>query len=318
MIKKSKPASAPARRRGAASTGKRPERARGADAGPAPMAEGPEGRRIAEAVAFVRARAQAKAARPKVGIVLGSGLGSALDAMSIACAIPYAEIPGFLPSTVAGHAGRLLLGKLAGVDVVVMQGRIHLYEGHAARDVVLPTRVMVGLGADRLIITNAAGGANPSLLPGDLMLIRDHLNLTGTSPLLGPNEPLLGARFPDMTEAYDRSFRALAEAKALARGWALRDGVYAGLLGPSYETPAEIRMLHLMGADAVGMSTVLEVIAARHRRARVLGISCISNKGAGLSGQPLTHDEVEATAKSIQARLFTLVSDVLPELARAR
>ncbi len=282
---------------------------------------GPEGRRIEAAVAFVQERAKAKIKariKPKVGIVLGSGLGSALDAMKIAVAIPYADIPGFLPSTVAGHAGRLLVGTLAGVEVVVMQGRIHLYEGHPARDVVLPTRVLIALGANKLVITNAAGGANPALLPGDLMLIKDHLNLTGTSPLLGPNEAALGPRFPDMTEAYDRGFRALAEAKAAARGWSLREGVYAGLLGPSYETPAEIRMLHGMGADAVGMSTVLEVIAARHRGARVLGISCISNKGAGLSAHPLSHDEVETTAKSIQARLFTLVSDVLPELARAR
>lgn len=282
---------------------------------PPDVSPGPEGQRIAAALKYVRARTKTK---PKVGIVLGSGLGSALDAMKVEVAIPYAEIPGFLPSTVAGHAGRLLVGALAGVEVVVMQGRIHLYEGHAPHDVVLPTRVLIALGAKKLVITNAAGGANAALLPGDLMLITDHLNLTGKSPLTGPNEAALGPRFPDMSEAYDRSFRALAEAKANARGWQLREGVYAGLLGPSYETPAEIRMLQRLGADAVGMSTVLEVIAARHMGARVLGISCISNKGAGLSAHPLSHDEVETTARSIQKRLFTLVSDLLPELARAR
>lgn len=280
-----------------------------------PPEAGPEGRRIAAAVAHVRKTSKLK---PKAGIVLGSGLGSALDEMEIEASIPYAEIPGFLPSTVPGHSGRLLLGSLAGVDVVVMQGRIHLYEGHSPKDVVLPTRVLIALGAQKLIITNAAGGSNPALLPGDLMLISDHLNLTGTTPLMGPNEAALGPRFPDMSEAYDRGFRALAEAAAAKRGWALREGVYAGLLGPSYETPAEIRMLQRMGADAVGMSTVLEVIAARHRGARVLGISCISNKGAGLGTHPLSHSEVEATAKAITARLFTLVSDILPELARAR
>jgi len=278
------------------------------------MSAANEKARIDLAVKHVRAKAGK--VKPRVGIVLGSGLGKALDRMKIAHALPYSEIPGFLPSTVAGHAGRLLLGTLAGVEVVVMQGRIHLYEGHGPKDVVLPTRVMITLGATRLVITNAAGGANPALMPGDLMAIRDHLNLTGTTPLMGPNEDALGPRFPDMTDAYEVGFRRLAHEKALARGFVLREGVYAGLLGPAYETPAEVRMLRGMGADAVGMSTVLEVIAARHMGARVLGISCVSNQAAGLSGHPLTHDEVQTTAKGIESRLFDLMSDVLPTMAK--
>lgn len=281
---------------------------------PRSAALGPEERRIRIAVDFVRKKAP-KMTAPRAGIVLGSGLGAALSAMQVDASIPYADIPGFLPSSVAGHAGKLVLGSLAGVPIVVMQGRVHLYEGHSVADVVLPVRVLISLGAKSLVITNAAGGVNDQFAAGDLMVISDQLNLTGRNPLHGPNEGALGPRFPDMTEAYAGEFRRLAHQAAEKMRFKLQEGVYAGLLGPSYETPAEIRMLRTMGADAVGMSTVLEVIAARHMGARVLGISCISNLAAGLSGQPLTHEEVTETAKAVEARLFGLVAEVLPKIA---
>jgi purine-nucleoside phosphorylase len=277
---------------------------------------GSEAARIAAAVEMIRARVGPPLA-PRVGIVLGSGLGAALSSMDVHAAIPYSEIPGFPPSTVAGHAGRLIVGRLSGVEIVVMQGRVHLYEGHAMADVVLPVRVLIALGARSLIITNAAGGVNPAFLAGDLMLIIDQLNLTGRSPLLGPNDAALGPRFPDMTEVYTASFRQAALEAAARIGLGLREGVYAGLLGPAYETPAEIRMLRTLGADAVGMSTVLEVIAARHMGARVLGISCISNQAAGITGEPLSHEEVQAVAKAAEGRLFGLVAEVLPKIAGA-
>ncbi len=266
---------------------------------------------IERGVTAVRARSQLV---PRVGLVLGSGLGALADALETDVEIPYGEI-GFPVSTVVGHAGRLCLGRLDGVPVAVMRGRIHLYEGHSVEDVVLPVRVLVSLGASSLVITNAAGGIDPSFAVGDLMLIRDHLNLTGTNPLVGPNDASLGPRFPDMSFAYDP--RAMESAKGVAKGLGItvREGVYAGLLGPSYETPAEIRMLRTMGADAVGMSTVLEVIAARHLGARVVGISCISNKAAGLSGEPLTHDEVQATADAIQGKLLALMRGIVVDLA---
>ncbi|MFO0724647.1 MAG: purine-nucleoside phosphorylase [Myxococcota bacterium] len=280
----------------------------------APPPPGPEAERVQVAVAHLRALVGEKFA-PTAGVVLGSGLGSALRGLKVRRAVPYAEIPGFLPSSVEGHAGRLLFGRLAGVDLVVMQGRVHLYEGHAPTDVVLPIRVLIGLGARTLVVTNAAGGANPSLLAGDLMLIKDHLNLTGKNPLVGKNEATFGPRFPDMSEAYDLGLRRLAHEVAGTQGFSLREGVYAGLLGPSYETPAEVRMLHGLGADAVGMSTVLEVIAARHLGAKVLGISCISNQGAGISASPLSHAEVQAAARGIEARLLALVTGVLAKSA---
>lgn len=275
---------------------------------------GPEAERVAVAVSYLRGLVGDRFV-PSAGIVLGSGLGGALRGLRVRRAVMYAEIPGFLPSTVEGHAGRLLFGRLAGLDVVVMQGRVHLYEGHSPADVVLPIRVLVALGAKTLVITNAAGGANPGLVAGDLMLIRDHLNLTGRNPLVGKNEATMGPRFPDLTEAYDAGLRASAHAVAKAQGFALREGVYAGLLGPSYETPAEVRMLHGLGADAVGMSTVLEVIAARHLGAKVLGVSCISNQGAGISSAPLSHAEVQVAMRGIEGRLLSLVTGVLGTIA---
>ncbi|AKF05739.1 purine-nucleoside phosphorylase [Sandaracinus amylolyticus] len=269
--------------------------------------------RLEEAVAAVRARTDAC---PRVALVLGSGLGSFADTLEGATRIPYEDIPGMPVSGVAGHAGRLVIGRAEGVPCVAMQGRVHLYEGHDPGDVVFGLRLMMRLGAKVLVVTNAAGGANPALEPGDLMLIEDHLNMTGRTPLLGPNDEALGPRFPDMSEAYDPGLRRLARKVAGELGIPLRGGVYAGLLGPSYETPAEIRMLQRLGADAVGMSTVLETIAARHAGARVLGISCITNKGAGLSAQLLDHAEVQEVADRVRDRFVALLRGVLAALAK--
>lgn len=251
---------------------------------------------------------------PTIGVVLGSGLGGLVDDIEISGAVPYGEIPGFRQSTVEGHAGRLVVGKLAGKSIVVMQGRVHLYEGYPASDVVFPVRMMVRLGASRLIVTNAAGGVNPDFDEKEIMMITDHLNLTGSNPLVGANDMALGPRFPDMTNAYDPELRRIAREVAEDVGITLREGVYAGLLGPSYETPAEIRMLTTLGADAVGMSTVYEVIAANHMGASVLGFSCISNKAAGLATGPLTHDEVKAAGAAVQADFVRLVTAVIEKL----
>jgi purine-nucleoside phosphorylase len=247
---------------------------------------------------------------PAVALILGSGLGALGDELDNATTIPFRDIPGFPTAAVAGHAGRLLLGELAGVTCVTLQGRFHLYEGHDAATVALPTRVMLGLGARALIVTNAAGGINRGFEPGDVMLIEDHINLTGRNPLVGP--VVEGeTRFPDMTAPYDPALRELAVRVAAADGLRLAQGVYAAVLGPSYETPAEIRMLAALGADAVGMSTVPEVIAARARGARVLGISLISNAAAGLSPVPLTHDEVVAAGVEARDRFSRLVRGIL-------
>lgn len=253
---------------------------------------------------------------PQVALVLGSGLGAFADELADKTAIPYGEIPGMPVSHVVGHAGKLVLGSVEGASVVAMQGRVHLYEGHPVSDVVFGLRLCLRLGAKVVIVTNAAGGSNPHFTPGDLMLIEDHLNLTGMSSLTGPNEDALGVRFPDMSVAYDAKLRALALSVASKGGFQLVRGVYAGLLGPQYETPAEIRMLQRMGADAVGMSTVLETVAARHMGARVLGISCITNKAAGLSPVPLDHSEVQETANHSRARFVSLLRGVLGGIAR--
>lgn len=268
--------------------------------------------RLRRAVEDVR-RADPRA--PKVALVLGSGLGSFADTLDAKTVVPYGSITGMPVSNIAGHAGNLVIGAVRGMPVAAMQGRVHLYEGHPAADVVFGVRLMRLLGAHTLIITNAAGGCGESLSAGDLMLIDDHINMTGTSCLLGMNEDELGVRFPDMSEAYDRDLRALAEEVARSRGLALAHGVYAGLLGPSYETPAEIRMMCRLGADAVGMSTVLEVIAAKHMGMRVLGISCITNLAAGISATPLSHDEVTETATRVRGQFEGLLRGVLERLA---
>lgn len=248
--------------------------------------------------------------RPRIAIVLGSGLGRLAERVSDPVRIPYAGIPGFHTPTVVGHKGELVAGTLAGVPVVMQSGRFHMYEGHSAAESALPTRVFATLGAETLIVTNAAGGINRAFGPGTLMLIRDHLNLTGRNPLEGavlPGE----TRFPDMTTAYDPDLRRVAQEVAKEKGITLQEGVYLALLGPTYETPAEIRMFDRLGADAVGMSTVPEVIVARARGMRVLGISTITNPAAGISDSPLNHAEVMAVADQVAERLTTLVEGVV-------
>ena len=269
--------------------------------------------RLDEAVAAIRKRAGKR--KPKVGLILGSGLGTFADSFEDPLAIDYTDIPHFHPSGVEGHAGRLVLGYAGGVSCVAMQGRIHYYEGHSMATVAFPTRTLVRLGAETLIITNSAGGIGDDLRVGDLMLIRDHLNLFGANPLQGWNDDRLGPRFPDLSEAYSSGLRAVASRAADAAGIALREGVYAGLAGPSYETPAEIEMLRRLGGDAVGMSTVPEVIAANHMEARVLGISCITNLAAG-SGPVLSHDDVTETTKRVEETFVGLLTGILEELAR--
>lgn len=248
---------------------------------------------------------------PRVALVLGSGLSQLADAFDDAQAISYREIAGMPSASVAGHPGRLVAGVLEDVPVVAMQGRLHPYEGHALREVVLGVRLMARLGARTLIATNAAGGLDPALTPGSLIAISDHINMTGQNCLVGPNDAALGPRFPDMSSAYDVALRALAREAAEELGIALSEGIYAGVLGPSYETPAEVRMLRTLGASAVGMSTVQEVIAARHLGLRVLGLSCVTNLASGLSPHALTHREVEDTARASAAALTALVRAIL-------
>ncbi len=273
--------------------------------------------RLSYALAWVRGRTDAG---PAAGIVLGSGLAGLADRLERAVVIPYAEIPGFPVSKVPGHHARLVVGDLPAdggpIPVVAMQGRAHGYEGWSAEDVAFGARVLCGLGVKLLLVTNAAGGVNPSFGPGDLVRITDHLNLSGLNPLVGENDDRLGTRFPDLTEAYDPALGALLDEVARAQDLPLRSGVYACMLGPSYETPAEIRMLRALGADVVGMSTVPEVIAARHMRVRVVGISVVTNLAAGLARRTLTHEEVQATGARVEARLTALVTGFLARAAR--
>ncbi len=269
---------------------------------------------IQEASSFVQSKTQY---RPKLAVILGSGLGAFARELARANVIPYAEIPHFPKSTVTGHAGRMVVGDLSGNPVIAMSGRVHAYEGYSAREVAFPVRVLAAFGVDTLVITNAAGAVNQAFRPGDLMVITDHLNLTGKNPLVGPEEPNLGPRFPDMTEAYDPKLIKVCETAALGIGLNLRKGVYAGLLGPSYETPAEIRMLRTVGADAVGMSTVLEVVAANHAGMSVLGISCITNMAAGILKKKLDHREVMETGERVRGVFAELLREVLPKLGKS-
>ena len=249
-------------------------------------------------------------------VVLGSGLGDFADTLQNVHYIPYAEIPHFHRATVQGHAGRLAIREIApGFVIACMQGRFHFYEGADMQTVVFPTRVLKALGAEFLIVTNAAGGINLNFHPGTLMLIEDHLNLMGDNPLKGPNPDELGPRFLDMTEAYAKDLRQIAQQVAKNNNFTLESGIYAGLSGPTYETPAEIRMLRTFGADAVGMSTVPEVIVANHMGMRVLGISCITNAAAGISGQKLSHQEVMDTAEQTKQRFVILLNGILQQLA---
>ncbi|HEY1169630.1 MAG TPA: purine-nucleoside phosphorylase [Candidatus Limnocylindrales bacterium] len=267
--------------------------------------------RLALLEAAVRDRT---AIRPEVGLVLGSGLGGVADALDLETEVTFENLPGWPGPTAPGHAGKLLFGRLSGVPVVVQQGRFHLYEGHSAGFVVQPVLLMNGLGARTVVLTNAAGGVNPGYGAGTLMVIADHLNLTARSPLFGPNSPEIGPRFPDMTEVWDADLRVRLQAAAKAEGVVLAEGVYACLLGPSYETPGEVRMLARLGADAVGMSTALEAVAARWAGMKVCGVSLVTNPGAGLSGVALSHAEVLAAAASAGPRLARVLIRFIGDL----
>ncbi len=259
--------------------------------------------------------ARAGDARPQVGVILGSGLGSFADGLEDRKVVPYGELPHFPKSSVPGHEGRLVLGGVGGVSAVVMQGRVHAYEGYTPAQVSFPARVLCGLGIRTLVVTNAAGGVNLSFKPGDLMAITDHLNLSGSNPLTGPNDERLGPRFPDMSTAYTPKLRQLLLATAEKAQVKLHSGVYAIISGPSYETPAEIRMLRTLGADAVGMSTVPEVIVAAHMGVKVAGVSCITNLAAGIGTAPLSHDEVAHTANQVREVFSRLLTQFLPAAA---
>jgi len=267
---------------------------------------------IDNAVQYIRARCSVQ---PHAGVILGSGLGNVVDAVDVDVAIPYGDIPGARASTVMGHSGRMIFGRAGKLPVVVMQGRVHFYEGYEMEEVMFLSRVIGRLGIKALVVTNAAGGVNTAYTAGDLMLISDHINLMGVNPLRGPNVDELGVRFPDMTEAYSESLRQTAKEVAKEVGVTLQEGVYLALSGPTYETPAEIRAFRTLGADAVGMSTVPEVIAMAHMNVPVLGISCITNMAAGILKQKLTHQEVMDTTARVQKQFTALVLGILDRLA---
>ncbi|MFL5643187.1 MAG: purine-nucleoside phosphorylase [Chloroflexota bacterium] len=279
---------------------------------PIPPVEQPA--RIAALVAAVRARTPLV---PELGIVLGSGLGGLADELSDAVAIPFADLPGWPPATAPGHAGRLLLGTLAGRPVVMLQGRFHMYEGNDPGLVIQPVLLFKALGARIVVLTNAAGGLDPSFGPGTLMVMSDHINLTGRSPLIGPNADELGARFPDLVDAWSPRLRTALHAAADAEGIHLEEGIYVGLTGPTYETPAEVRWLAGLGAHAVGMSTVLECIAARWVGLEVCGVSLVTNAGAGYTGEPLTHEEVLESGKEAGPRLARVIRRFVADLPPA-
>ena len=274
----------------------------------------PFSHRLDQLEAAVRARTTAV---PRLGIVLGSGLGGLADSMTATVEIPFADLPGWPAASAPGHAGTLLIGHLDGVPVVCLNGRLHMYEGHSERLVVEPVLLMGRLGASAVLLTNAAGGVNVDYPAGTLMLISDHLNLTGRSPLMGPNDDALGPRFPDLVDAWNPRLRALMRRAAMDQGLQLAEGVYAGLTGPTYETPAEVRMLRALGADAVGMSTVLEAIVARWAGLDVVGVSLVTNPGAGVTGNPLSHEEVLEAAAEAGPRFTSLVRAFVRLLAAA-
>ena len=267
--------------------------------------------RVEQAAAAVRARC---GAAPEIAIVLGSGLGDFADALGDAVVTPYTDLPHWPASRVVGHAGRLVIGTVAGKRIAALAGRAHFYEGHDLETVVFATRVMARLGVKQLILTNAAGGINTGFAQGALMVIDDHINLLGSNPLVGSNDERFGQRFPDMSEVYSRRMRLVADDAARATGVAVSHGVYIAVHGPSYETPAEIRAFRILGADAVGMSTVPEAIAARHMGLDVLGISCITNMAAGVLNQTLVHDEVMETARRVRGSFIALLEGVIGRL----
>jgi purine-nucleoside phosphorylase len=254
------------------------------------------------------------ALRPRAAVVLGSGLGAFADTLADQTVIPYADIPGWPQSTAVGHAGKLVVGNIDGLPVAALAGRAHLYEGYTAQQVVYGVRALAKFGIDSIILTNAAGGVNPSYGPGQLVLISDHINLTGQNPLTGPNDDKLGPRFPDMSEAYLKRYCAIAKQAGREIGLDLQEGVYAALPGPSYETPAEIRYLRTIGADLVGMSTALEAIAANHAGMKVLAVSCVTNYAAGVKEQKLDHREVLQVGERVKGTMVELLRRVLPRL----
>ena len=267
--------------------------------------------RAEQAARTISARANAA---PKIALVLGSGLGAFADEFEEPVGIPYQEIPGFVSSTALGHAGRLVVGKVGGVPVLAMQGRVHYYEGYSLEEVTFPIRTFKLMGIETLILTNAAGGVDIELSQGALMVISDHLNLMGVNPLRGPNDERFGPRFPDMSEVYARDLQEMVGEEAKALGVTIRRGVYAALSGPSYEAPAEIHMLRAFGADAVGMSTVPEAIVARHMGMKVLGISCITNMAAGISEQPINHEEVIETGERVRSTFTKLLRKLIARI----
>lgn len=266
---------------------------------------------ITETVAYIKRTSQTK---PKVGVILGSGLGHFVQHMKIESSFPFDSLPNFIPPTVEGHSGNLILGEVDGVQLVILQGRLHYYEGHDMNTVVFPTRVMAALGIETLIVTNSAGGYGEGMNPGDFMIIEDHINMMGTNPLMGPNIKALGPRFPDMTQAYDKELIEIAEKIFRAHKVFFHKGIYIGVTGPTYETPAEIRMFRSMGGKAVGMSTVPEVIAANHMGLRVAAISCITNLAAGITANKLTHDEVTETAKRVETRFCDFLKEFIGKI----
>jgi len=272
-------------------------------------------RQIRDATDFLRERiAQAGQPLPRIALVLGSGLGDFANSIEGPCIVPYAEIPHFPPSTVIGHAGRLVIGTIRGVPVAVMQGRVHAYEGYSPHEVVFPIRVLGTLGIKQMVLTNASGSLRPEFARGSLVALSDHINLTGANPCVGPNDSTLGPRFFDMTHAYSPRLRQLAIRTAAAQGWGMMEGIYLGLAGPNFETPAEIRFFRTIGADLVGMSTVQEVIAARHMDLEVLAISCVTNLAAGLAEADLNHAEVLETGQQSGQRLGELLTSLLPSM----
>jgi purine-nucleoside phosphorylase len=269
---------------------------------------------------FVRADVAAKfiatktKLRPQIGLVLGSGLGAFANEIEGAARIEYRNIPNFPRSTAIGHAGRMVIGKIADVPVAIMQGRVHLYEGYSPREVIFPMRVMARMGIRAVLLTNAAGGINTNFKQGCLVVLRDHINLQGTNPLIGPNDERFGERFPDMTQVYWKPYQAAALQEGKRLGIEIAEGVYAAMSGPSYETPAEIRFLRTIGADLVGMSTVPETIAAAHMGIRVLGISCVTNMAAGILDQPITTEEVMETGERVKANFVALLRAAIPRM----
>lgn len=278
----------------------------------APAARNSEFARAERAAKFILSKTKL---RPKIALVLGSGLGAFADELAGTTRIPYQKIPGFPRSTAVGHVGQLVIGKVGSIDVAVMKGRVHFYEGYTAKEVVFPMRVLGRLGIRSAILTNAAGGIDLAYKQGALVVIRDHINLQGMNPLIGPNDERFGPRFPDMTQVYWKQYREIALAEAKRLGIEVHEGVYAALSGPSYETPAEIGYLRTIDADLVGMSTVPETVVARHMGIRVLGISCVTNMAAGILDQPINHAEVMETGERVKAQFIALLRAVIPRIA---